>query len=110
MSTGLIARRAPICAAFVVAVIPAAWCQQPSPESQQAAPQQLEQIIVTASRVPEPEDQSFFSVTVLTRADIEDKFLLNARHGGWTAERADEVLKSLATLFDRPVELTALRG
>ncbi len=46
----------------------------------------------------------------LTRADIEDKFLLNARHGGWSADRAGEVLKFLATLFDRPVELTALRG
>jgi vitamin B12 transporter len=28
-------------------------------------------VIVTAARVPEPEDQSLFSVTVLTRADIE---------------------------------------
>jgi vitamin B12 transporter len=28
-------------------------------------------VIVTAARAPEPEDQSFFSVTVLTRADIE---------------------------------------
>jgi vitamin B12 transporter len=28
-------------------------------------------VIVTASRVPEPEDQTFFSTTVLTRADIE---------------------------------------
>ena len=29
----------------------------------------------------------------LTRADIEEKFLLNARHGGWSAERAAQVLK-----------------
>jgi 2-methylcitrate dehydratase PrpD len=46
----------------------------------------------------------------LTRADIEDKFLLNVRHGGWTADRAAQVLKSLAALFDGPVDLTALRG
>ena len=25
----------------------------------------------------------------LTRQDIEDKFLLNARHGGWSAPRAE---------------------
>src|SRR5277367_1635654 len=29
----------------------------------------------------------------LTRADIEQKFLLNARHGGWSDERAAEALK-----------------
>jgi 2-methylcitrate dehydratase PrpD len=45
----------------------------------------------------------------LTRADIEDKFLLNAAHGGWTAARAAQVLKLIGTLFDGPVELTALR-
>lgn len=73
MSTGLIPRRALTCAACVLPFVsPAAWCQQSPPESQPgAAPPQLEQVIVTASRVPEPEDQSFFSVTVLTRADIE---------------------------------------
>jgi hypothetical protein len=46
----------------------------------------------------------------LSRADIEDKFLLNARHGGWSAERADGVLKLCAELFDGPVNLAPLRG
>ena len=45
----------------------------------------------------------------LTRADIQDKFLLNAAHGGWTAARAAQALKLIGTLFDGPVELTALR-
>jgi 2-methylcitrate dehydratase PrpD len=45
----------------------------------------------------------------LTRADIQDKFLLNAAHGGWTAARAAQVLQTIGTLFDGPVELTALR-
>jgi len=45
----------------------------------------------------------------LTRADIQDKFLLNATHGGWTAARAAQVLQTIGTLFDGPVELTALR-
>src|SRR5580692_1075387 len=46
----------------------------------------------------------------LTRADIQQKFLLNAAHGGWTAARAAQVLQTIGTLFDGPVELTALRG
>jgi 2-methylcitrate dehydratase PrpD len=46
----------------------------------------------------------------LTRADIEDKFLLNAKHGGWSAERAAAVLKLCRGLFDGPVKLDALRG
>ena len=45
----------------------------------------------------------------LTRADIQDKFLLNATHGGWTAARAAQALKRIGTLFDGPVELRALR-
>jgi 2-methylcitrate dehydratase PrpD len=45
----------------------------------------------------------------LTRADIQDKFLLNAAHGGWTAARAAQVLALVGTMFDGPVELTALR-
>ena len=45
----------------------------------------------------------------LTRADIQDKFLLNATHGGWTAARAAQALQLIGTLFDGPVELTALR-
>jgi 2-methylcitrate dehydratase PrpD len=46
----------------------------------------------------------------LTRSDIEEKFLLNAQHGGWSADRAAQVLNRLGTLFDKPVDLTPLRG
>src|ERR1700728_1022508 len=45
----------------------------------------------------------------LTRADVQDKFLLNVMHGGWTAARAAQVLQTLGTLFEGPMELTALR-
>jgi 2-methylcitrate dehydratase PrpD len=45
----------------------------------------------------------------LTRADIQDKFLLNAAHGGWTAARAAQALQHIGTLFEGPVELKALR-
>ena len=45
----------------------------------------------------------------LTRADIQEKFLLNATHGGWTAARAAQVLQTIGTQFDGPVELAALR-
>jgi 2-methylcitrate dehydratase PrpD len=45
----------------------------------------------------------------LTHADIEQKFLLNARHGGWSAERAAATLKLLGTLFEGPANLAALR-
>jgi hypothetical protein len=46
----------------------------------------------------------------LTRADLEEKFLLNVRHGGWSDARAAAALKLIAGLFDGPVELSALRG
>jgi 2-methylcitrate dehydratase PrpD len=46
----------------------------------------------------------------LTRADVEDKFLLNARHGGWSDARASAALKLCGALFDGPVRLAALRG
>ena len=46
----------------------------------------------------------------LTRADIVAKFLLNATHGGWSADRAAQVLKLIGTLFDGPVKLAAWRG
>jgi 2-methylcitrate dehydratase PrpD len=46
----------------------------------------------------------------LTRADIQDKFLLNVTHGGWTAARAAQALQTLGALFDGPVMLEALRG
>jgi 2-methylcitrate dehydratase PrpD len=45
----------------------------------------------------------------LSRADIEEKFLLNARHGGWSEQRAAAALKLIAGLFQGPVELSALR-
>ena len=46
----------------------------------------------------------------LTRADIEEKFALNARHGGWDAKRAAAALKLLAGLYDGKIDLGALRG
>jgi 2-methylcitrate dehydratase PrpD len=46
----------------------------------------------------------------LTRQDIEDKFMLNARHGGWDAPRAQAALASLRKLYDGRVELKELRG
>jgi 2-methylcitrate dehydratase PrpD len=46
----------------------------------------------------------------LSRADIEDKFMLNATHGGWSADRAAAALKLIAGLFDGAVDLSALRG
>jgi 2-methylcitrate dehydratase PrpD len=46
----------------------------------------------------------------LTRADIEEKFLLNAAHGGWSEARANAALKMVAGLFDGAVELSGLRG
>jgi 2-methylcitrate dehydratase PrpD len=46
----------------------------------------------------------------LTRADIEEKFLLNAKHGGWSAARAGSALKLIAGLFDGALDLSPLRG
>src|SRR6201988_3475082 len=46
----------------------------------------------------------------LTRADIEEKFLLNARHGGWSEQRAAAALQLIAGLFDGPVALSGLQG
>jgi len=46
----------------------------------------------------------------LSRADIEEKFLLNARHGGWNDARAAAALEFIADLFDGPVDLAPLRG
>src|SRR5438552_957856 len=43
----------------------------------------------------------------LTRADIEETFRPNAKHGGWNAARAGSALKLIAGLFDGPVELSA---
>jgi 2-methylcitrate dehydratase PrpD len=41
----------------------------------------------------------------LTRQDIEDKFLLNARHGGWSAERAKAALHAASGFYDNPFRL-----
>jgi 2-methylcitrate dehydratase PrpD len=46
----------------------------------------------------------------LTRADIAEKFMLNARHGGWDEARAKAALKALARLYDGNVDLAFLRG
>ena len=46
----------------------------------------------------------------LTRADIEEKFRLNVRHGGWPEQRATSALSHLAKLYDGKVDLTPLRG
>jgi 2-methylcitrate dehydratase PrpD len=46
----------------------------------------------------------------LTRADVEEKFFLNAKHGGWTSDRAAAALQLMKSLFDGPVTLAALRG
>jgi len=46
----------------------------------------------------------------LTRADIEDKFTLNAVHGGWSATRAKDALALLRRFYDGRVDLTPLRG
>src|SRR6266705_793741 len=63
MTTGLTARRALSYAAVLVCV----GLATPALSDDQ----ELSQVIVTASRVPEPLADSFWSTTVLTRSDIE---------------------------------------
>src|SRR2546428_12034002 len=63
MTTGLTARRALSYAAVLVCV----GLATPALSDDQ----ELSQVIVTASRVPEPLTDSFWSTTVLTRSDIE---------------------------------------
>jgi 2-methylcitrate dehydratase PrpD len=46
----------------------------------------------------------------LTRADIEEKFALNAAHGGWSAARIKDALALLRGFYDGKVDLTPLRG
>jgi 2-methylcitrate dehydratase PrpD len=46
----------------------------------------------------------------LTRAEIEEKFLLNAKHGGWSEARAVAALRLLGRLIDGPVDLAQMRG
>ncbi len=46
----------------------------------------------------------------LTRQDIEDKFVLNVRHGGWTTAQADAALHWAHSFYDNPIDLKILRG
>jgi len=46
----------------------------------------------------------------LTRQDVTDKFVLNARHGGWTKAQSDAALKLMAGLYHGRIDLGALRG
>jgi len=46
----------------------------------------------------------------LTRQDIEEKFALNARHGGWDAARSAAALRLLAKFYQGPIDLRSLRG
>jgi 2-methylcitrate dehydratase PrpD len=46
----------------------------------------------------------------LSRTDIEEKFMLNARHGGWDEKRAAAAVAKLAKLFDGKIDLAFLRG
>jgi 2-methylcitrate dehydratase PrpD len=46
----------------------------------------------------------------LSRKDIEAKFLLNARHGGYDAARAQAALKLASNVFGGRIDLSALRG
>jgi 2-methylcitrate dehydratase PrpD len=46
----------------------------------------------------------------LTRADIEEKFALNVRHGGWDTARAAAALKLLSKLYGGKIDLASLRG
>jgi 2-methylcitrate dehydratase PrpD len=46
----------------------------------------------------------------LTRADVEEKFGLNCRHGGWSAARIDAALALARRLYDGAIDLGPLRG
>lgn len=46
----------------------------------------------------------------LTRAEIEDKFMLCARHGGWAKTRVEAALALARTLYDGRIDLELLRG
>jgi 2-methylcitrate dehydratase PrpD len=46
----------------------------------------------------------------LSRADIEEKFTLNATHGGWDAARIATALRHMRRLYDAPTDLGILRG
>ena len=46
----------------------------------------------------------------LTRADIEEKFVLNAQHGGWDKQQTEAALKLAGRLYDGKIDLAVLRG
>jgi 2-methylcitrate dehydratase PrpD len=43
----------------------------------------------------------------LSRGDIEEKFALNVRYGGWDAKQGKTALAAARTLFDGPIDLKA---
>jgi hypothetical protein len=45
----------------------------------------------------------------LTRQDIENKFALNAAHGGWNDGHIKEALTLMRTLYDGRIDLASLR-
>jgi len=45
----------------------------------------------------------------LTRRDIEEKFALNCRHGGWDETKTAAALKLAKSLYDHPIDLKVLR-
>ena len=46
----------------------------------------------------------------LTHADIEEKFMLNVRHGGWDEGRGAAALRLLTRLYDGKIDLKDLRA
>jgi 2-methylcitrate dehydratase PrpD len=46
----------------------------------------------------------------LSRQDIEDKFQLNVRHGGWSDAQAQRALALMRTFYDGAIDLAPLRG
>jgi 2-methylcitrate dehydratase PrpD len=46
----------------------------------------------------------------LTRRDIEEKFMGNARHGGWPLDRAEAALHLARTFYQGSYDLSVLRG
>jgi 2-methylcitrate dehydratase PrpD len=46
----------------------------------------------------------------LTRTDIEEKFVLNAKHGGWSEARTKAALALLRGLYEGRIDLAPLRG
>jgi 2-methylcitrate dehydratase PrpD len=46
----------------------------------------------------------------LAGAEIEEKFMRNIRHGGWSEARGHAALAAARRLLDRPIDLAFLRG